>query len=74
MRRCDEFSRFAQSIGVDVGLGLGTSYDLDHWLNLGDYYYCIGDNKNAGECFEKYLTMDPLNISVKNKLESTKNC
>ena len=72
MSRCEEFSRIANEIGVDVGLGLQTSYELDHWLNLGDYYSCTGDRVKAAECFEKYLKLDSSNATVRAKLDSLK--
>ncbi|MBN1823116.1 MAG: B12-binding domain-containing radical SAM protein [Endomicrobiales bacterium] len=73
MERCDEFSRFAGSIGVDIGLGLETSYELDRWLSLGNYYCCIGDVGQAKECLRKYLVLDPSNISVQKRYESLKS-
>jgi hypothetical protein len=72
MSRCEEFSRVAGELGVDIGLGLQTSYELDHWLNLGDYYCCTGEDKRALECFEKYLELDPSNAVVRSKLDDIK--
>jgi radical SAM superfamily enzyme YgiQ (UPF0313 family) len=72
MKRCEEFSRHAISLGVDVGLGLQTSFELDHWLNLGDYYNSTGDRAQAIYCYEKYRELDPENAGIKEKILTLK--
>jgi len=61
---CEEFSKTASQLGVHVGLGLGTSVELDKWYSLGCYYKFIGDVSEALSCFDKYLDIDPHNEGV----------
>jgi len=68
MRRCEVFSEYAHSLGVDVGLGLQTSIEMDRCLNLGDYYASIKDYRKAKTYYEKYLELDSGNQVIKNKL------
>lgn len=72
MKRCENFSSIASSLGVSVGLGLQTSVELDRWYNLGFYYDSKQDYKNAFDCFSKYLERDSKNEVIINKLEEIK--
>ena len=69
-QRCEEFSKIAADLGVYVGLGLGTSVELDKWYNLGCYYMFKGDTAEALRCFDKYLSIDPDNGNVTMKRNS----
>jgi radical SAM superfamily enzyme YgiQ (UPF0313 family) len=67
MRRCEEFSRYALSINVDIGCGLQTSIEQDRWMTLGNYHEALGAYADAAECYGKYLALDPQNAEVQEK-------
>jgi radical SAM superfamily enzyme YgiQ (UPF0313 family) len=68
MQRCEEFSKFAVSIGVNIGLGLQSSLELDHWYNLGAYYEAEGNALEALKSYKKYLEFDTHNSAIKDKI------
>jgi tetratricopeptide (TPR) repeat protein len=70
MRRCEEFSRLAQELGVHVGSGLQTSVEQDRLLSLGSYYEALEDRARALEFFEKYLELDAQNPVVQRKVKA----
>lgn len=69
LRRCEEFSKLAIELGVSIGLGLQTSFELDRYYNLGYYYESRKDFKKAVSFFQKYLELDPKNVVVNKKLK-----
>jgi len=73
MRRCEEFSKLAAAVGVDVGSGLQTSLELDHWFSLGNYYETIKDYNNALISYNNYLKLDPCNAVINSRCESLNN-
>jgi len=72
MKRCEEFSKRAISLGVNVGLGLQTSVELDRWFNLGNYYEMIKDYKNALISYNNYLKLDPHNAVINSRYDLLK--
>jgi len=73
LKRCEEFSKLAIELGVSIGLGLQTSFELDRYYNLGYYYESRKDFKKAANYFQEYLKLDPKNVLINKKLKEL-NC
>ena len=67
-QRCERFSKIAERLGIEVGCGVQSSLELDHWLNLAEYYEVKKDIKNATESYLNYFELDPKNEFVKKKI------
>jgi radical SAM superfamily enzyme YgiQ (UPF0313 family) len=69
LKRCQEFEKTCQDLGVNIDCGVKTSVALDEYYNLGHYYEYISDYKKASEYFSKYYEMDPSNDGINKKLK-----
>ena len=68
LRRCEEFCKLAESLGIEVGCGVQTSVELDRWYNLGHYYEEKKDFSRALDCFLRYYDIDPDNAVISGKV------
>jgi hypothetical protein len=71
--RYDKFNKYADSLGINVAVDLGTSAELDKLYTLGNYYSDRKDYINAIRIFNNYLDSDPENSNVKNKVKQIEN-
>lgn len=69
LRRCEEFCKLADSLGIEVGCGVQTSVELDRWYNLGHYYEEKKEFSKAIDCFLKYYEIDPDNTIISGKVK-----
>ncbi|MBU1148306.1 MAG: radical SAM protein, partial [Candidatus Omnitrophica bacterium] len=67
-QRCERFSKIADRLGIEVGCGVQSSLDLDHWLNLAEYYEIKEDLRNTTECYLNYFDLDDKNKRVREKI------
>jgi len=69
LRRAEEFTKLAEKLGVDVGLGLQTSVEQDKFFNLANYCKIKKDFTKALYYFKKYLELNPQDYYVSEKIK-----
>lgn len=68
-QRYERFIKYADSLGLNVCIDLGTNFELNKWYDLGCYYQARGEKIKALEAYKQYLKVEPENINVRNKLK-----